>query len=51
MKNLTIDNIKLSELAKQDATNDGEGIMLYECPESGEYVYIEDLPDFVEIDD
>ena len=42
--------MKLSELAKQDATNDNGGIYLYEHPESGEYVWFEDLPDYVEDD-
>ena len=43
-------NINLSTLAKQDATNDLSGIYLYEHPETGEYVWFEDLPDYV-VDD
>ena len=38
----------ISEIGRQDATNDNSGIYLYECPETGEYVYYEDLPDYIE---
>jgi hypothetical protein len=49
VKDLGQKKIKLSELAKQDKSNGGR-FFLYECPETGEYIDFEDLPDYV-IDD
>lgn len=41
------EDINLSTLAKQNAANDGCGVDMYECPETGEYMYFEDLSESV----
>lgn len=41
------EKIHINELPKQCATNVGSNLFLYEHPETGEYVWKEDLPDYI----